>query len=435
MPTMRLAKTLLAASLAVLVAGNARAEDSCAEDVKRLCGTVNPGGGRVDACLQENVAALSTGCRDRRRADEVGLKDYLQAFMDACSLDVSRFCSNVKPGSGRINACLSDFYVFLTSSCQEHVDGLKEARIRVTALREACRADAQRLCADVQSEAGPLLGCLQEHEKSLSTGCTPREPLAIAAVALLEWSERIASEERVQQSLEILQGLDSVAFSRSQLALQFDNLQGLGGQANANRLTFNPQFVFGHRNEFALIVKVPVLAVYPYAPSVNPVTGLGAVNAGLAWAFYSRGQIKQYLALGGQFKTSTSPTLGAGWAVQPAYAIALGLARWISITTQVSWTRSFAEGVGFPEINILQVRPIVVVALPAMSFAALDTTLGWDFVHGTFVPIMKGVLGKYVDRQRSLMISTWLQGALTSEAAAQTFRYGFGLNLSYFFDW
>lgn len=43
MPTMRLAKTLLAASLAVLVAGNAQAEDSCAEDVKRLCGTVDPG--------------------------------------------------------------------------------------------------------------------------------------------------------------------------------------------------------------------------------------------------------------------------------------------------------------------------------------------------------------------------------------------------------
>jgi hypothetical protein len=113
----------------------------------------------------------------------------------------------------------------------------------------------------------------------------------------------------------------------------------------------------------------------------------------------------------------------------------VGLARWVSITTQLSWTRSFAEGTGFPEINILQLRPIVSVALPAMSFAALDTTLGWDFVHGRFVPVMKGVLGKYIDRQRSLLISTWLQGALTSEAAAQTFRYGFGLNLSYYFDW
>ena len=432
---MRAFHTLLAASLAVLFTPNARAQEACADDVKRLCGNVEPGGGRVDACLKENVAALSTACLDERRREEAGVKEFLQAFMDACSLDVSRFCSNVKPGGGRVNACLSDYYVYLTSSCQEHVDRLKDARTRVGALRDACRADANRLCAAVLSEAGPLVACLQEHEQSLSPGCTPREPMAAAAVALLERAEKIAREERVQQVLEILQGLDSVAFTRSQLALQFDTLQALGGQANASRLTFNPQFVFGHRNEFALIVKVPVLAVYPYAPSMSAVTGLGAVNGAFAWAFFSRGQIKQYLALGAQFKTSTSPTLGSAWAAQPIYAIALGLARWISITTQLSWTRSFAEGVGFPEINVLTVRPIVVVGLPAMSFAALDTSLGWDLVHGTFVPVMKGVLGKYVDRQRSLMISTWLQGALTSEAAARSFRYGFGLNLSYFFDW
>jgi hypothetical protein len=308
---MRPAQTFLAAFLAVFAAANARAEDPCAEDVKRLCWNVAPGGGRVEACLKENVAALSAACRDERQRNEARVKEYLQEFMNACSLDVNRFCANVKPGGGRINACLSDYYVVLTSSCQEHVDGLKDARTRVAALRDACRADAERLCVAVKSEAGPLVACLQEHEQSLSPGCTPREPMAMAAVAVLERAEMIASEERIQQTLEIFQGLDSIAFSRSQLALQFDNIQGLGGQANANRLTFNPQFVFGHRNQFALIVKVPVLAVYPYDPSASPVTGLGAVNAAFAWAFFSRGQMKQFLALGAQFKTATSPTLGA----------------------------------------------------------------------------------------------------------------------------
>src|SRR5512136_448866 len=54
---MRASRTLLAASLALLAAPGARAQDACAEDVKRLCGKVEPGGGRVDACLQQNLAA------------------------------------------------------------------------------------------------------------------------------------------------------------------------------------------------------------------------------------------------------------------------------------------------------------------------------------------------------------------------------------------
>jgi hypothetical protein len=442
MPDMRRAHPLSLALLAVPFtllaipfAGTARADDPCAEDVKRLCPTIAPGGGRVDACLGANASALSAACRDRRQADEAKVRAFLQEFMDVCSVDLYRLCPDVKPGGGRINACLSDRYADVSSSCRAYLDRIKDARNQVTALRDACRADVERLCVGVQSEAGPLVACLQEHEQGLSPACTPSLPLAMTAVALLERIEKAFSAERIQQTLEVLQGLDSVAFTRSQLAFQFDTLQGVGGQANANRLTFSPQFVFGHRNQFALSVKVPVSAVYPYSQAANPVTGLGAVNTGFGWAFFSRGQMKQFLGLGVQFKTATSPTLGSGWAVQPIYAIALGLARWVSVTTQVSWTRSFAEGAGFPEIDILQLRPIVAVALPASSFAALDTTLGWDLVKGRFLPIMKGVLGKHVDRQKSVSISTWVQGALTSEAAAQTFRYGFGLNLSYFFDW
>jgi hypothetical protein len=432
---MRPARTALVASLALLSAAPAAAADPCAEDVKRLCAAVEPGGGRIEACLEANAPSLSPACRDVREAEAAATREFLQEFKDACGVDMGRLCQGVKPGGGRIQACLSRHEDDLSSACRGQVERVAEAKVRVTALRDACRADLGRLCADEQAEAGRMVSCLQEHFEELSPGCTPGDPGARAAVALLERVEKATADARIEQTLEILQGLDSVAFVRSQIALQFDDLVGFAGRANANRLTFNPQFVFGHRNQFALVLRVPVVTVYPYDATANPVTGLGAVNAGLAWAFHSRGQWKQYVALGVQFKTATSPSLGSGWAVQPTYALALGLARWLSLTAQVSWTRSFAEGVGFPEIDVLQLRPIVVVGLPAMAFAALDTSLAWDLVRGTFLPVMKGVLGKYVDRQKSLLISAWLQGALTREAAAQTFRYGFGLNLAYFFDW
>ena len=36
---------------------------ACAEDVQKLCGTVQPGGGRVVACLKEHKDSLSDRCR------------------------------------------------------------------------------------------------------------------------------------------------------------------------------------------------------------------------------------------------------------------------------------------------------------------------------------------------------------------------------------
>lgn len=35
----------------------------CGEDERRLCGGIQPGGGRIIACLAENVSSLSPGCR------------------------------------------------------------------------------------------------------------------------------------------------------------------------------------------------------------------------------------------------------------------------------------------------------------------------------------------------------------------------------------
>lgn len=36
---------------------------ACAEDYKALCSTVQPGGGRIIACLKENAGKLSAGCQ------------------------------------------------------------------------------------------------------------------------------------------------------------------------------------------------------------------------------------------------------------------------------------------------------------------------------------------------------------------------------------
>jgi len=434
--------TLLALSLLALASSNfglgarAYAEDPCADDVKKLCPNVKPGSARVLTCLQQDEAKLSVACREKIQADALKAKALVAEFGRACKPDVDQFCAGVDPGGGRVIGCLGQHQIQLSASCQAEITRLAEARERVAAFKTACSSDVASFCKSVSTQAGPLLECLQENEARLSSECRAADfrPVAEAA-SLVDLVERTTSQEHIRESLQILQGLDSVAFSRSQILLQFDSYQDLANKGNGGRLLFNPQFVFGNRHEFALQVKLPVSAVYPYYPGAPTQFGLGAVTTAFAWNFFGEGRVRQYLAVGLQIQTASTPAIGGPWAGVISYAIGAALQNWLSITTQVQWIRSLGSSGTYPAINLLYIEPILAANLPGRSFLALDTRLGWDFQTGTFIPIMKGLAGLYIDRQKSLSVSVWYQAALSQPAADEFFKYGVGLGLAYFFDW
>ncbi len=413
----------------------ANAQGPCAEDVKQLCAEVAPGGGRVGNCLRENAAKVSPACGAKLAASEARLRSRTEQFFLACRRDVSRLCGEVKPGGGRLLACLFRNQEHLSSSCEDETESIQEARDAVVTWRDACRAEIASLCTGVPNEAGPLVECLQANAPSLPASCRSVDLVVVAAAAeLIDSLDALKSAERTQEALQILQGIDTIAFSRSQVLFQIDSTQGLGGVANADRLLFNPQFVFGARSQFALQLKAPLLAVFPLAAGASAQTGLGDVTTAAAWAFADGGRVHQYLSFALQWHTAAHPALGGRWAAAPAYAIAVGLARWLSLTGQVAWLRSFADG-GNPSLSLLVLEPVVVVNLPGRSFLVLDTRLGWSFTEASLVPTLKGVAGIFVDRQKSLSISAWYQTSLTSSAVAQSFKWSVGSGLAYFFDW
>jgi hypothetical protein len=390
----------------------------------------------VVGCLRENRPKLSVACRERLDANDLKARKVVEEFGRACRADVQQYCPSIEPGGGRVLGCLAQHQLELSSSCQAQMSRLAEAKDRVSAFRTACRADVESLCKGVPPQAGPLLECLQANEARLSSECSGANVRqAVEAASLVDVVEDLGRKDRIQEALQILQGIDSVAFSRSQILVQFDSYEGVKKQANAGRLLFNPQFVFGDRSEFSFQVKVPVTALYPYAAGAPTQFGLGAISTSFGWNFFAQGQMRQYLVLGLQWQTASTPAVGAPWALVPAYAIAVSLARWVSLTTQVVWARSVGSAPGYAEMNLLQLEPILVANLPGRSFLALDTKLVWNLESGTFVPMMKGVGGIVVDRQRSLSISAWYQAALTSVAAAEFFKYEVGLGLAYYFDW
>ena len=415
---------------------SALAIDPCLEDVKRLCPGVALTKGAVRSCLQKNEAALGETCRATLDAENAAARRFVREFLVACKADLDQFCPAIEPGGGRMLGCLSRHQLEISRPCESEVVRIGEARDRVAAFRSACVEDLKALCAGVPQEAGPMLECVEENRERVSAVCSATDfRLVSAAAAVVEHVDDMTRRDRVREALEILQGLDSVAFSRSQILLQFDSFQSLAEKGNGGRMLFNPQFVFGKTGEFALQIKVPVTALYPYAASVPTQFGLGAVTTAFAWNFMGEGRVRQFLALGFQWETASTPAIGGPWALVPSYAIGIGLTRWMSFTTQVQWLRSLGSTGNYPELNLLLLEPIVVFNLPGRSFMGLDTRLGWNFATGTFIPTMKGMAGIFIDRQKSLSISAWYQATLSQPAASQFYKYGVGMGLAYFFDW
>jgi hypothetical protein len=429
------------APLAVPGAGRAvdeaaPADDPCADDVRQFCSEVKPGSSRLVDCLQSNRPRLSAACGARIDASRQRARALIEEFGRSCRADVDRLCPGVDPGGGRVVGCLRQHQLDLSKPCQGEITRIADARDRVASLKSACRADVESLCRDVPPLAGPLLECLQANEAKLSPDCNAADiRQAVEAASLVDVVEEMSSKDRILEALEILQGVDSVAFARSQVLIQVDGFDKYQDVANTGVLTFNPQFVFGRRNEFAAQAKVPLLISVPANPSQPAMLGVGTVFTSFAWSFFAQGQVRQYVGLGLQWQTATYPVTGYTWGLVPSYALAVGLARWVSLTTQVYWMRSLGTSDRYGELNQLWLEPILVFNLPGRTFLALDTKLGWDFFRGTFAPVMKGVGGIFVDRQRSIAVSAWYQASLTSEAVPVTFKYGVGMGIAHYFDW
>ena len=92
-----------------LTAKIAKLESACAGDIKKYCRTVTPGEGRMIYCMQAHEDKISPKC-----AYELGetagsvqaTSDLLKDGVIACKAEISGVCGKIQPGQGRIAACL-----------------------------------------------------------------------------------------------------------------------------------------------------------------------------------------------------------------------------------------------------------------------------------------------------------------------------------------
>jgi hypothetical protein len=110
-------KTIIAVGAVVLlsatstIAQQRAVAKECAADVKAQCGGVQPGAGRIRACINSHLKDLTPPCQ--------AILVRAAAIGKACRGDVRKICAGVKPGGGRIEACIQSHLTELSVPCQD----------------------------------------------------------------------------------------------------------------------------------------------------------------------------------------------------------------------------------------------------------------------------------------------------------------------------
>ncbi len=106
------------ASLLLLAPANGMAQQAavrqaCAAEIQQHCAGLQPGEGRIRACVEEHFAEFSEPCRQ-------ALLNSV-ALVKACKADVQRTCPGVQPGGGRIQACMKDHFTEYSEPCKQAI--------------------------------------------------------------------------------------------------------------------------------------------------------------------------------------------------------------------------------------------------------------------------------------------------------------------------
>jgi Golgi apparatus protein 1 len=109
----------------------ARMEKSCAKEIKKYCSTVTPGEGRMIYCMQAHEDKISPGCSYDLQDVVLALQPSSESLKDAvnaCRADIASKCGNVQPGKGRIAACLVAEKASVSKDCANAIEKVEKVK-------------------------------------------------------------------------------------------------------------------------------------------------------------------------------------------------------------------------------------------------------------------------------------------------------------------
>ena len=114
-----------------LDAASEKIKAACGGDVTKYCSTVTPGEGRLIFCMMAHEDKLSSKCDyalyDASRKMERTL-DLIEQAADACWNDIEKHCAKIPEGGGRIAQCLLDNKASVAKACQVAIEKFPAAK-------------------------------------------------------------------------------------------------------------------------------------------------------------------------------------------------------------------------------------------------------------------------------------------------------------------
>lgn len=102
-------------------------------------------------------------------------KGPVEIVADGCKKEIDTYCKNVKPGEGRILACLYAYEDKLSSRCEyalyDAAAQLERAIAALTYLANECRDDLKAYCSNVKPGEGRLIDCIGKNMEKVSSRC------------------------------------------------------------------------------------------------------------------------------------------------------------------------------------------------------------------------------------------------------------------------
>jgi len=102
-------------------------------------------------------------------------KGPVETVLEGCKKEMDTYCKNVKMGEGRMLACLYAHEDKLSGRCDyalyDAAAQLERAVAALTFLANECREDLKKFCSDIKPGEGRLLNCIDKNHKNLSGRC------------------------------------------------------------------------------------------------------------------------------------------------------------------------------------------------------------------------------------------------------------------------
>jgi hypothetical protein len=107
--------------------------------------------------------------------DEAVAQGIVDSVKKGCDKELNTYCKDVTPGEGRVLACLYAYEDKLSGQCEYALyDAAVQLQRAVEALSYAvneCRDDLTKFCSDIKPGGGRMIQCIDKNDAKVSSRC------------------------------------------------------------------------------------------------------------------------------------------------------------------------------------------------------------------------------------------------------------------------